>query len=167
MPVITPLPNGHPLMLAWESHKATEEYANTRRWALHDAHVDGSLWAAFVQGWNAREPAPDAERDALKAEVEKAKLEREDALSYAREVATGITHHGSCLGLNDTTDVPCVRCRAEAAEQCADEMREALEKALRAIGYVPHMAISDDASQFVGDTRREIEALLARSGAGK
>jgi hypothetical protein len=36
---------------AWEAYKLTDEYANTRRWALHEQHVDGSLWAAFVVGW--------------------------------------------------------------------------------------------------------------------
>lgn len=45
-----PLPKNHPLVIAFEKYKATPEYANTRRWALHDAHVDGSLWAAFSAG---------------------------------------------------------------------------------------------------------------------
>lgn len=30
---------------------ATDSFANARRWALHDEHVDGSLWAAFMAGW--------------------------------------------------------------------------------------------------------------------
>jgi hypothetical protein len=40
-----------PLMLAWERYKASEEYTNTRTWALHVKHVDGSLWAAFEHGY--------------------------------------------------------------------------------------------------------------------
>jgi phosphate-selective porin len=38
-------------MVAWQSYRLTDDYANTRRWALEDAHVDGSLWAAFIEGW--------------------------------------------------------------------------------------------------------------------
>ncbi|HEU4344033.1 MAG TPA: DUF2829 domain-containing protein [Candidatus Binatia bacterium] len=51
MPTETPIPKDHPLMVAWEAYKATPDYANTRKWASHDEHVDGSLWAAFSQGW--------------------------------------------------------------------------------------------------------------------
>lgn len=47
------LPKGHPLRDAWDAYKETFEYANTRRWALKEPHVDGSLWAAFVQGHRA------------------------------------------------------------------------------------------------------------------
>lgn len=50
--------------------------------------------------------------DALNRALE----EREDALSYAAEVAQGVTHHSSCLGPSDPTQDPCCRCRAEAAE---------------------------------------------------
>ena len=52
MPTKTPVPETDPLMIAWQAYKATEEYANTRRWATHETHVDGSLWAAFVAGWS-------------------------------------------------------------------------------------------------------------------
>lgn len=48
----SPLPKDHPLVVAWEEYRATDEYANTRKWALHEQHVDGSLWAAFMAGWN-------------------------------------------------------------------------------------------------------------------
>ena len=47
----TPIPEKHPLKIAWEEYKKTDDYANTRRWAAKDEHVDGSLWAAFEQGW--------------------------------------------------------------------------------------------------------------------
>jgi hypothetical protein len=49
----SPVPSDHPLMKAWTAYKATEDYANSRRWAAHDEHRDGSLWAAFMEGWNA------------------------------------------------------------------------------------------------------------------
>ena len=46
----SPLPKDDPRLVAWEAYKATNDYANTRQWALHEAHVDGSLWAAFIAG---------------------------------------------------------------------------------------------------------------------
>jgi len=54
MPTDTPLAKDDPLDVAWELYKSTEDYANTRRWALYEAHVDGSLWAAFAEGWKLR-----------------------------------------------------------------------------------------------------------------
>jgi hypothetical protein len=51
MPAETPVDPKSPLILAWEQYKASEEYANTRSWALHAEHVDGSLWAAFERGY--------------------------------------------------------------------------------------------------------------------
>ena len=47
----TPLRKDHPLMIAWELYKSTEDFENTRRWAQYEAHVTGSLWAAFMEGW--------------------------------------------------------------------------------------------------------------------
>lgn len=38
-------------MIAWNDYKRTEDYQNIRKWALIEQHVDGSLWAAFSQGW--------------------------------------------------------------------------------------------------------------------
>jgi hypothetical protein len=48
-----PVPKGHPLMKAWEKFKASDEFANSKRWAAHPEHLDGSLWALFDAGWNA------------------------------------------------------------------------------------------------------------------
>lgn len=47
------VPIGDPMRDAWEAYSATPEYANTKSWAIHREHVDGSLWAAFVAGWKA------------------------------------------------------------------------------------------------------------------
>ena len=47
----TALPKNHPMVVAWEEYQATPEYANTKKWAAHKEHVDGSLWAAFVRGY--------------------------------------------------------------------------------------------------------------------
>ena len=52
MGAMTPVPMDDPLMIAWKAYQATTEYANTKKWALHEPHVDGSLWAAFVEGWS-------------------------------------------------------------------------------------------------------------------
>lgn len=60
MNVSAPIPPDHPLMVAWEAHKATEDFANTKRWAITGALkgdvelIHGQLWAIFVAGWEAR-----------------------------------------------------------------------------------------------------------------
>jgi hypothetical protein len=51
---MSPLPKDAPVMIAWEAYKVTDGYANTRNWALNEKHVDGSLWAAFLAGHEAR-----------------------------------------------------------------------------------------------------------------
>lgn len=55
-----PVPKDAPVMVAWERYKQTEEYANTRKWAQTE-HVDGSLWAAFEEGFRAALPSAHAE----------------------------------------------------------------------------------------------------------
>lgn len=50
---MAPVPKDDPLMRAWEAHKQTEDYANSKKWAAHEQHVDGSLWALFSAGWAA------------------------------------------------------------------------------------------------------------------
>ncbi len=57
------LPRGHPLRTAFDRYKRTVEYENTRRWALHERHVDGSLWAAFMAGYKSADPTPDTPED--------------------------------------------------------------------------------------------------------
>jgi hypothetical protein len=53
--VMAAVPESDPLMVAWKAYEQTADYRNTRKWALQDQHVDGSLWAAFMRGWFARE----------------------------------------------------------------------------------------------------------------
>lgn len=53
---MTPVPEDHPLMLAWKEFKLTDEYHNSKKWASHPEHVEGSLWTAFMMGWNAELP---------------------------------------------------------------------------------------------------------------
>ena len=59
-------PRDSPLMKAWEAYKSTDAYQNTRRWAQHEAHVDGSLWAAFSAGFRATAEAPRMSSEPLK-----------------------------------------------------------------------------------------------------
>jgi hypothetical protein len=51
-----------PLMIAWNAYKATDEYANSRKWARNYEHIDGVLWALFSAG--------HASRDAEVAELQ-------------------------------------------------------------------------------------------------
>ena len=74
-----PLPKEHPLMQSWEAYKQTEDFANSKGWAMQiapivqhgdpdgeakrrfdmmpreqrESHVDGALWAAFAAGYDA------------------------------------------------------------------------------------------------------------------
>lgn len=71
---MTPVPKNHPLMIAWEAHKATPEYENSLKWAmtlsLEDRgsgvqaimhpHTEGSMWACFLAGWQAKGGAPSS-----------------------------------------------------------------------------------------------------------
>ena len=50
---MAPIPKDHPLWLEWIKYKATSEYQSTKQWALTEAHVDGSLWEVFRQGFTA------------------------------------------------------------------------------------------------------------------
>jgi len=77
-----PCPEDHPLMIAWNSHKQTDEYKNSKHWALaiqpmiqvgdpdadrkryqlmpvdqREQHIEGSLWAVFCAGYNAAQAA--------------------------------------------------------------------------------------------------------------
>ena len=45
------VPLSDPMRAAWERYKLTDMYANSRKWAAHEEHVDGSMWAAFVEGY--------------------------------------------------------------------------------------------------------------------
>lgn len=51
----SPVSPEHPLMRAWDAYKASESYANTRKWLTQGSPSggDGELWAAFEMGWRA------------------------------------------------------------------------------------------------------------------
>jgi len=73
MPVEAAVPADHPMMLAWEAYRQTDEYRHSFKWASDVQHRPGSMWAAFVAGFNAAteraaslheqiNPASDTER---------------------------------------------------------------------------------------------------------
>lgn len=43
------VPRDHPLMIAWEEWRQSDQYANTLKWA-GESNV-GNLWAAFSAGF--------------------------------------------------------------------------------------------------------------------
>jgi hypothetical protein len=73
MNVSARLPDDHPLMLAWKKWQAEADYDTARMWAEYlviesngpnlgawrakHPHLEGSLWAMFMAGWDAREKA--------------------------------------------------------------------------------------------------------------
>jgi hypothetical protein len=53
---MTPVKDDAPLKIAYDKWKASEEYANTKKWAAHEQHLEGSLWGAFMAGFLAATP---------------------------------------------------------------------------------------------------------------
>ena len=62
MPISVKLPNDDTRVIAFAKYQQTDEYANTRQWALKEANVEGSLWAAFIEGWS-RKPSDKGNLD--------------------------------------------------------------------------------------------------------
>jgi hypothetical protein len=40
-----------PVMVAWKEYQGTGDFANSKKWAIHTEHVQGSIWAAFSAGF--------------------------------------------------------------------------------------------------------------------
>jgi|GEM_PF-6406712 hypothetical protein len=51
MSTATALPKDDPRIIAWEQYKKSERYQNSKKWAAYPEHVDGSLWDAFLFGY--------------------------------------------------------------------------------------------------------------------
>lgn len=58
MPTMQALPSDHPEMKAWERYKKEPGYENTLKWATQHNYTEGSLWAAFDEGWRAAMQTP-------------------------------------------------------------------------------------------------------------
>ena len=50
---MAPVPADHPMMKAWETYRKTEDFRNSVKWAADVEHRTGSMWAAFVAGFEA------------------------------------------------------------------------------------------------------------------
>lgn len=53
MPPQSPVPADHPLRRAWDAYLASERGANAMKWAEQKDHVKGSMWHAFISGFQA------------------------------------------------------------------------------------------------------------------
>jgi len=53
MPEMQQIPDEHPLKVAYDKYAQTDDYKNSFRWAAEEQHRNGSMWAAFMAGWNA------------------------------------------------------------------------------------------------------------------
>ncbi len=60
----SPVDRDAPVMLAWNTFKATDEYANAARWALSPEDTEGSLWRAFLEGFTAAAATATAVKEA-------------------------------------------------------------------------------------------------------
>lgn len=93
-----PVPNDDPVMIAWRAYIATDDYQNSKNWALQIApmvhagdpdgelkrrhelmpfgqraqHVEGSLWAAFIAGWAACTVSAQQQPNAAATDVNEA-----------------------------------------------------------------------------------------------
>lgn len=47
------MPLTHPLRAAWEQYKQSDKYKNTRKWAAHPEHLEGSLWGVWLAAYTA------------------------------------------------------------------------------------------------------------------
>jgi len=50
--VMAPVDKKSPLWKAWSEYKETFDFKNSKNHATNPDHIDGSLWAAFVEGWD-------------------------------------------------------------------------------------------------------------------
>lgn len=41
------------VMVAWKEYQASDEFTNSKKHAIHPEYVEGSLWAAFLAGFQA------------------------------------------------------------------------------------------------------------------
>jgi hypothetical protein len=66
-----------PVMIAWNRHKATEDYANTLRWA--GKANEGQLWACFAAGFGSGlKQGPDTSAEVASIAGELIKLDAAD-----------------------------------------------------------------------------------------
>ena len=69
MPTDSPAATTSLLMIAWNKYKESEDFINTKKWASHSEHVDSSLWAAFMNGYNSRQESVPQETPEVEGDV--------------------------------------------------------------------------------------------------
>lgn len=47
------------LMDAWETYRASEAYANDKKWARVSDTAEGAMWVSFKAGWMAARAQPE------------------------------------------------------------------------------------------------------------
>lgn len=57
-----PVADDAPVMRAWKAYTATDEHTNALRWAVYPESAEGSLWTAFVAGFNRAPSSPEPPR---------------------------------------------------------------------------------------------------------
>lgn len=155
MAVMMALPADDPRMKAWEAYKATPEYANTRKWALHEAHVEGSLWAAFLEGLDSRDDRWNRSGDSRDAMSRGVRTGKGTEMAGERLVYADNCHRqGVCEAL--AHEVAALRVEAERLREERAALIEALEfyghpGTYFAIGFLPDPPCGDLMEDF-GDT---------------
>jgi hypothetical protein len=119
------VPKGHPLIVAWDAWKQTDGFANTRKWAHVEEHLEGSLWAAFMEGWLAAERAAPSD----------AALES-DVIAVVREALEGLlANYDEERGAIDVSpDAHCPECTADTTPSSFGRKTCAFHLARAALG---------------------------------
>lgn len=122
------VPKHHPMRIAWERYQASSDYQNTKKWAAHKEHVDGSLWASFVAGWQSADlyfVDPDEQEKLSQAQREA----YDRAALLARRAAQRHADNGNKLkreGLEDQAEYEFHR--ANTAHDLEKAIRALMEK---------------------------------------
>ena len=93
MTAMTPLPQDHPLMQAWEAYKLTEEYTNSKHRAPSPQHIQGALWAVFSAGWEAKNKSPESLRGAQTQYNLEPNMANADAFDFLRVARESLASH--------------------------------------------------------------------------
>jgi hypothetical protein len=114
MSAMTPADKNSPLMIAWTAYKLTDDFANTRKWAFYNngEHVDGSLWAAFMEGFNAAARSADWEQQAFDA-IKRLATARADERERCKQI---------CLEEAKEWDSDAVQLTKNYADWCASRI---------------------------------------------
>ena len=107
------VPEDAPVMVAWSQYKKSDDYGNSRKWAVLQEHTDGSMWASFYKGFLAGVVASMIETEKSRDAVFNLRAEaRNAALEETAKVLDKLGVSGCTMGVIDTsTNVfECRRC---------------------------------------------------------